>query len=456
MLNSGPGSLQGASFDDFDLSGVGTVIAAVSGGSDSTALLLLLHEHLLRTAPRCRLVAVTIDHALRPGSAGEAEAVTRLCARLGLGHRTLVWTGPKPATGIAAAARAARYRLLEEAARIEGATVIFTGHTADDQAETVTMRTRRGEGIGSAGMAPLTLLARRVWLARPLLGCRRHDLRDDLTRRGVAWIDDPTNDNQRYERPRLRAALSHSRHDFEHAISTADESAKRRIVLGDTAATLIDRFGDQPAPGLIRLDPAVIDPRHTPEEREAVVHLLRVLLACIGGVPYLPDLARTRMLVEALAAGGKGRPLRATLSRCVADRRAAGLFLLRESRSLPPPCPAAAGIWDGRFLLRTGQAAAHATLAPLGDDAAEHAKTNTPEGVPESLVRAALSARPVLRDAAGTIVKERHGHRFEPVLAPWADFLPGFDLTIAAKLGTLLGADPLPTAPFYRHKACKA
>lgn len=456
MLIHGTGGPEAATFADFDLGATDTVIAAVSGGSDSTALLLLLREHLMRNAPKCRLIAITIDHGLRAGSEREAEAVATLCAGLGVAHRTLVWVGPKPATGIAAAARAARYRLLDEAARLEGATIVFTGHTADDQAETVTMRGQRGEGIGSAGMAPLTRIFGRTWLARPLLGCRRHVLRDELTRRGIAWIDDPTNDNQRFERPRLRAALSHSPHDFSQAITTAAEAARQRIALGEAAAALLAHCADQPSPGLIRLDPAVIDRSRSAADREAAVHLLRVLLACIGGVAYLPDRERMHALFDTLAAGGYGKPVRATLSRCVADRRAAGLFLLRETRSLPPPFPATTGIWDGRFRLRMDDGLAGATVAPMGADAVEPAKAYASETAPESLVRAALSAQPALRDAAGCLIETGSDNRFEPVLAPWADFLPGFDLTIAAKLGALLGAKPLPAVPPHDPDTCKA
>src|SRR5947209_5554507 len=145
------------------------LVLAVSGGPDSVAMMWLVARwrRALRKGPR--LVAVTIDHGLRSEAAREARDVKQLARSLDLPHRTLRWTDAKPATGLQAAARDARYRLLARAARATGATHVLTAHTEDDQAETLLMRMSRGSGI--AGLAAMARQTPRdgVVLARPLL-----------------------------------------------------------------------------------------------------------------------------------------------------------------------------------------------------------------------------------------------------------------------------------------------
>ena len=183
------------------------IVLAVSGGPDSLALMWLAARWRRSLARGPRLIAVTIDHGLRPEAAREARDVKRLASALDLPHRTLRWTGTKPKTGLPAAARAARYRLLAQAARANGATHILTAHTRDDQAETLLMRMLRGSGI--AGLAAMARETERegVWLARPLLDTPKSQLVSTLAKARIAFADDPTNRDLNYTRPRLRALM---------------------------------------------------------------------------------------------------------------------------------------------------------------------------------------------------------------------------------------------------------
>ncbi len=142
-----------------DLASTPAIVLAVSGGPDSMALLMLAARWRATRKRGPTLLAVTIDHGLRPESAREANQVKRLSRRLGVPHRTLRWIGNKPATGLQEKARQARYRLLADAATKAGASHVLTAHTLDDQAETVLMRLVRGSGItGLGGMTRVSPL----------------------------------------------------------------------------------------------------------------------------------------------------------------------------------------------------------------------------------------------------------------------------------------------------------
>jgi tRNA(Ile)-lysidine synthase len=190
-----------------DWRGVPAIVLAVSGGPDSIALMWLAARWRRALARGPRLIAVTVDHGLRPEAAAEARGVKRLARSLDLPHRTLRWTGPKPRTGLPAAARAARYRLLAQAARTSGATHILTAHTRDDQAETLLMRMLRGSGI--AGLAAMARESERdgLLLARPFLGISKSQLIATLRKAKVSFAEDPTNRDTSFTRPRLRTLM---------------------------------------------------------------------------------------------------------------------------------------------------------------------------------------------------------------------------------------------------------
>ena len=184
------------------------VAVAFSGGGDSLALLLVACAWA-RQATR-PLIAFTVDHGLQAESRKWSLWCARRAESLGLTHRTLTWTGEKPSTGVAASARAARHRLIANAARQAGARVVLFGHTADDVLEAEAMR---AEGLAITSPrpwspSPVWPEGRGLFILRPLLGARRAVLRNWLTDLGEAWIDDPANADTRQPRTRARALVA--------------------------------------------------------------------------------------------------------------------------------------------------------------------------------------------------------------------------------------------------------
>jgi tRNA(Ile)-lysidine synthase len=181
-------------------------LIAVSGGPDSTALLLMAAEWAKRRG-KTRIEAATVDHGLRPESANEAKAVGEICARLGVVHRVLQWKGAKPTSRLQERAREARYRLLVDHAKAIGADAVVTAHHADDQAETVLFRLLRGSGV--AGLRGMDLMTARdgMTIARPLIGLKKRDLIAFANARGAPFIEDPSNTDPRFARTRLRTLL---------------------------------------------------------------------------------------------------------------------------------------------------------------------------------------------------------------------------------------------------------
>ena len=287
------------------------LVLAVSGGADSTALLVLAARWRAARKTGPTLVAVTIDHGLRPESAAEARAVKRLAGRLGVQHRTLRWGGQKPKTGLQQAARIARYGLLAAFARTVRANHILTAHTLDDQAETVLIRMTRGSGISGLGgmrsMTPLALAGRmlsrsqrspslvqsnsaqslhspggpmqpklqpkphgeprgdktrgELLLVRPFLGIAKARLIATVQAADIPYVEDASNRDPRFARSRLRElmpALAREGFDagrialFARRLQRADTALEAAV---DVAAARVAR---RPFPnaGAVMLDAA--------------------------------------------------------------------------------------------------------------------------------------------------------------------------------------------------------
>ncbi len=280
----------------------GRVAVAVSGGPDSVAL--------MRLAAGLKPLVLTVDHGLRAGSAAEAAQVAAWAAALGLEHRTLNWIGEKPAAGVQAAARAARYALLADACRAAGADLLLTGHTLDDQIETVAMRQSKGSGAaGLAGMPFQTFLpgaGGAVRLGRPLIWVRKAALLAMLEREAIAFVTDPSNADMRFERARMRAGAPQT-------ISVDEIAAAQRLRLGVETAAL--QF----------LDTAVCSATAVMLDRTAFAQLsdavgdavIAAVLRRVGGRGYPGTQTERRRVLEALRSGAvfRGRTLAGAIIR---------------------------------------------------------------------------------------------------------------------------------------------
>lgn len=441
------------------------ILVAISGGSDSTGLLLLLSKALKATPDlSISLCAATVDHALRSESADEARQVAALCASLGIPHRIVVWQGEKPKTGIMAAAREARYGLLAEAAETLGANLIVTGHTADDQRETLKMQGKRTEQV-SIGIADAVLFDRRFWILRPLLFSTRADIRAFLSARNVSWIDDPSNEDLKYERVRTRLQLS------TEAGSEKDtrRDGQERLALASGGAEWLDRY--------FRLHGGLLGqvmPDGLKQDHAVLNYVLGRLTAVFGGQSFVPGTVQMGRLF-AFAAGGK--PGRMTIGRVVFDLRRDGLYLARESRGVLPLVlkPGEAGVWDGRFKAKNGSGttmriearSAHSSVIPVlvagiepprdraanDFDALDSRGEHRNEGewakfLPKAAWKRALASAPALFAEEPLLFPESvRSVDMTAHFAPFDRFLTRFDFTFADRLSAVFSRAPYAEPP---------
>ena len=421
-----------------------TLCVAVSGGSDSTALLHLLH-HKLHNCDGPKLVAVTVDHGLRASVAQEIDRVAAYCADRAIPHRVMRWTGNKPDSGLQEAARNARYELLRLAARDENAAAVVTAHTRDDQIETIRMRQRRGMGRGLSGMAEAVLYRRDCWILRPLLKVRRDALRTVLDKAGIAWVDDPSNRDRRFERVRIRLEQTDPAADAE-LLSTVDAMAKARRSDDERLARFLHDnvviHGDMIA--------------ELPQVPEGLSDLLQqalaLLAALMGGRAYLPGSRGQDHIARFVAGGG---PPRISLSRCILDRRAQRIFVYRERRSVPTIRIEAGteSVWDGRYRIANRQRRRAVNIGPM-EEASEVLVKKLPDRLPRGVVARAGRSQPALIVAAkdGKLTKRRDiggspGLELSRYFTHFDLFLPEFDRKVADQCAVLFGLASYPLPP---------
>lgn len=370
-------------FKESDFAYCQKLIIAVSGGSDSLALMFLVKDYLRILSVPPEMIAVTVDHQLRKESAAEAANVAEICRSQQIKHVVVRWEGKKPKTNVAEKARIARYDLLFKEAEKQGAALIMTGHTLNDQVETYQMRSSRcvqknagvlqqepfenadtDEGVcveavvadmfekgsefvcerGLSCIPREALLRRKVRLIRPLLGVKRKTLRAYLCFKQTTWIDDPTNEDLNFERVRVRYSLHQQK--LVTIAKKVNEAALRRRKQAQKIADLILAldisveygrcFIGKPTPFLLQ-HPAF----------PFVVGLFAVLM---GGRSYLLPYQKLVALRQKLCLQYPEKK-RFTLAGSIIEYNQSGISFWRESRNIKEAiiAPGEMFVWDGRY-----------------------------------------------------------------------------------------------------------
>lgn len=379
---------------------------AVSGGADSMALMHMIARWAARedvraawaedgAPPRAHVVVLTVDHGLRAASSDEAAFVACEAEALGLSCQILRWEGEKPVTGLQDAARNARRNLMLDTLRAEHASLpararqrsLVMAHHQEDQAETLMMRLARGSGLdGLRGMRARDLVTREasserpqsysITLLRPLLGVPKARLIATLRANGAGWIDDPSNEDERFERVRIRKALR----QLEPLGFTAEKVAlsARRLADAESAfARLLDGAEAVQPPSPARCIFEDLDlTRSDFLSHYTASRLLRRVLAVYGGAARPADLAQIEQLAGRTTRSDSRLRIGAqTLGGCNLQPHGDGVRYLRifregngEGLARVPVAPGQPVEWDGRrFTVDASRASASgAVVRALG------------------------------------------------------------------------------------------
>lgn len=369
------------------------VILAVSGGSDSLALMFLVKDYFKTLPVPPEMIVVTVDHRLRRESAYEAKNVAEICCAHHIKHIIVRWEGEKPKTHIASTARIARYDLLFQVAQKQGATLIMTGHTLNDQVETYQMRcqrlpknrsvrqqetdevihkretlktsinsiefgtkayktvcgfTKKNDALfcerGLSCIPREALLHQTVRLIRPLLGVRRETLRAYLRFKGITWIEDPTNEDRNFERVRVRQSLPPQK--LIDIAKKVHQATLQRRQQAKNIADLIMALD-------IRMEYGrcfIVKPAAFLQQNPYFPFVVGLFAVLMGGSFYLLPSKKLLTLVQRLSFHSSQKQ-RFTLAGSVVEYSTNGIAFWRESRNMKEAVvqPGKTFLWDGRY-----------------------------------------------------------------------------------------------------------
>ncbi|WP_424980554.1 tRNA lysidine(34) synthetase TilS [Leisingera sp. S232] len=325
----------------------GRIGIAVSGGSDSMALLHLLQEAL--KDEQVEFLAATVDHGLRPEAAAEAELAGQAAAALGMAHEVIRWEEGPGSGNLQKQAREARYDLLSSWAKRNGIATVCIAHTADDQAETLLMRMARASGVAGLSGMPARRVYKGVTLLRPLLEVTRRELRKYLCERGIEWCDDPSNSDLRFERVRARRTLA------QLAPLGLTPTVLSRVAENmNKAREALDWYVFLAARDLAHVQAGAVvlcQRKFRTLPSETGYRLLVKAIQWVSGAPYPPR--RVPMEIAMLAARGGGA---ATVSGCHLLTTTKQIWICREANAVKDTACLPGQVWDGRWKIFGGDA----------------------------------------------------------------------------------------------------
>lgn len=313
---------------------------AVSGGSDSSALLLLAKDWAMTSGTD--LICFTVDHGLRSEAADEAQKVKKLCQSLDIKHKTLVWSGWDRQGNLQDAARQARYGLLARAAQDAGCDAVALGHTRDDQAENFLMRLARGSGVDGLSAMRADWRADGMRWLRPVLSQTRDGLREVLQDRKVRWVEDPSNNDPRFERVKMRHAMQ----DLAALGLDAERLAGTALAMS-TAREALTHLAHHAASDLCRVEAGdvVIDPApYWDLPQETRERIMAEAICFVSSTPYRPRLASLRRSLDAARDGRS-----TNLQGCLVHPHRSGLRIIREPSAVADLTAEPGQIWDRRW-----------------------------------------------------------------------------------------------------------
>ncbi|MCP5362307.1 MAG: tRNA lysidine(34) synthetase TilS [Hyphomicrobiales bacterium] len=314
---------------------------AVSGGSDSMALTILLQQWVLQHGGQ--LTALTVDHGLRPEAQEEAAWVHQFLTAQAIPHHTLKDTTHTITGNLQEGARDLRYRLMTDFCRHHGILHLCTGHTRNDQTETFLLRLQRGSGVDGLAAIPAQGQRNGIRLLRPLLSLPRASLRRYLRMHGWFWREDPTNENPRFARNALRQQLAEGTDTLQARYAeTATAIGRSRAALAKTTAQAAVQCVRITLAGYATLNPLLFNKL----SEDIALRILRSLLCCIGGQSTLPRFEKLYPLYHAILAGP---PCTQTLHSCQTVWKKRPVYSPGNRRIPALPTTATPTLWDGRF-----------------------------------------------------------------------------------------------------------